>query len=349
MVTLRPFTLFILAFVFSFNAASAAPFSFKLPLEAQTLSNPVIHENLAIYFVMGPSAKGPVPLTLEEAMADNLVKVIETGDVDQLKVQNLSDQEIFIQSGDIVKGGKQDRVLQMSMILPPNSDAIPIDSFCVEQGRWSQREGEEVTQFASSAKALPTRAAKLAMKAPESDAKYGGKHTRQSQVWANVSGIQDKLSHNLETEVKDEKSQSSLQLALENERLKEQSKAYDAAFKTKGEEKAVLGYVVAINGKLSSADIYPSNGLHKKMWEKNLQTIITEAIASEDEYEGEAMPKLSEAQAFLQRGNDKSKATSKEDIVVTGILLETQETEDEYGFVTKREDGDFVHRNILAK
>ena len=74
---------------------------------------------------------------------------------------------MYVQSGDIVKGGKQDRVLMVSMVLPPNSGRLPIESFCVEQGRWQARGREDVSRFASADAALPSREAKLAMKAPK--------------------------------------------------------------------------------------------------------------------------------------------------------------------------------------
>ena len=114
----------------------------------------------------GPSAPGPVPLTLQEALAKGSVRVIETGEVNELKVENTGDEDMFIQSGDIVKGGKQDRVLTMSFVLPPKSGEVGLAAFCVEHGRWSARGGEDVKAFASAAEAMPSREAKLAMRAP---------------------------------------------------------------------------------------------------------------------------------------------------------------------------------------
>ena len=65
----------------------------------------------------GQSTGGPVPLTLQEAMAKGAVRVHETGNVSELAIENLGEQEIFVQSGDIVKGGKQDRALVASLIV----------------------------------------------------------------------------------------------------------------------------------------------------------------------------------------------------------------------------------------
>ena len=121
------------------------------------ISGPHVHENLAIYFVHGTSAGGPVPLTLQEALAKGSVQVIETGRVNELQIENTGGEEVFIQAGDIVKGGKQDRVLTVSFLLPPNSGRVPIASFCVEQGRWSARGKEDQAKFSSASEAMPSR------------------------------------------------------------------------------------------------------------------------------------------------------------------------------------------------
>ena len=82
------------------------------------VTGPFAHENLAVYFVHGASAGGPVPLTLQEALAKGSVQVIETGRVNELQIENTGGEQVFVQAGDIVKGGKQDRVLTVSFLLP---------------------------------------------------------------------------------------------------------------------------------------------------------------------------------------------------------------------------------------
>src|SRR5271167_2411938 len=87
--------------------AAQAPESVpKTVPDTNRTSGPVVHENLAVYFIHGKSAPGKVPLTLEEAMTSDVVKVRETSNVNQLEIENLGDDEVFVQSGDIVKGGK---------------------------------------------------------------------------------------------------------------------------------------------------------------------------------------------------------------------------------------------------
>ncbi len=136
------------------------------------VSGPYTHKNLEIYLVHGEDQAKPKReiLTLEEALERKQAIVHETGNVGQLTVENLSpDADIYVQSGDIVQGGKQDRVLAADLVLSPKSGKVAIASFCVEQGRWGARgagdaQGQSSTlsftlatsTFKSSSNALPS-------------------------------------------------------------------------------------------------------------------------------------------------------------------------------------------------
>jgi hypothetical protein len=270
------------------------------------LSDPVVHGNLAIYFVYGKSRGGPVPLTLQEALANKVIAVREIGHVNELQVENIGDDEIFIQSGDIVKGGQQDRVLGVSMVLPPHSGAIAIDSFCVESGRWSARGGEDARTFSSAAAALPSRTAKLEMagaltKRPDGTDVAGG--ARQQEIWKSVARIQGKLSANLGSSVVAPRSRTSLQLTLENDHLADEQAEYIATLQPSGEQSDdIVGYVFAVNGAINSADIYPSNGLFRKMWPKLLRTSVTEAIG-ERAAENVPAPPTAAVSGFISSAN----------------------------------------------
>jgi hypothetical protein len=333
-----------------------------LRAEEYRVTGPVVHENLAIYLVHGKSAAGPIPLTLDEALGKRAVKVHETGNVNELQIENLGNDEVFVQSGDIVKGGQQDRVLTVSLILPPKSGRIPIASFCVEQGRWSARGKEDVKTFATASAVVPSREAKLAMKAPlpvapaeptggarrgDLRATFTGADTgsRQQQVWAKVRKVQDGLSSNLGVTVNAATSQTSLQLALENEKLKDAQAGYLAALKPAAENDDVVGYIFAVNGKLNSAEIYPSNGLFRKMWPKLLAASITEAIGQKNAG-GEATPSSEAALAFLDAA---AKGQASEKPLTGEARLETRDSDASLYFETRRANRDWVHRSYLAK
>jgi hypothetical protein len=318
-----------------------------------------VSENLAIYFIHGKSSAGPVPLTLQEAMAKDSVRVYETGNVNELAVENRGEEAVFIQAGDIVKGGKQDRSLTVSLVLPAHSERIPITSFCVEPGRWSQRGREDVNQFSSAAAAMPSREAKLAMKAPapgqnaaRGDPASDPSHRpaaetqmRQQRVWDYVASINQELSSNLSRSGGPMPAPSSLQTALEDDKLKTAQQAYIDLLRPAGEKDPdIIGFVFAVNGRVNSGDAYSSNALFRKMWPKLLSASATVAIANRGA--GAAAPSAEAVRVFVNAAEG-GKASVTD--LTQHARLETRETEGALYFATAWADGRWVHRNYLAK
>ena len=366
-------------FTLAAMAVTAAAFGLGTdarPVQASTplkLSGPFAHDNLTVYFIHAESAPGAVPLTLAEALTKGRVKVVETGSVNNLEIENTGDTDVFIQAGDIVKGGQQDRVLMMSMILPGKSGKVSIGSFCVEQGRWSKRGQEDVKNFASAAEALPSRKAKLAMNEPAKVAAApppqtagqpnrqalggrGGDDTgkRQTEVWSAVSDVQAKLSARVGAPVAAAQSASSLQLSLENERVRASRTAYVTSLTDKAAADDIVGYVFAVNGQINSADQYPSNGLFKKMWPKQLAAAATEALgevrrtvsATADTTTPAPTVAMPDVSAFLSAAES---GAAEERTLGTLTRQQRRDTEKSLYVEARKADGTWVHRNYLAK
>jgi hypothetical protein len=303
------------------------------------LSGPYVHANLTIFLVHGKNLIEGNFLTLQEALEQKKVVVYETKEVNELAIQNLSNQDVYVQSGDIVKGGQQDRMISIDFIVPPRSGRLPIAAFCVEQHRWSRRGNESVAGFTSSVDVVATKDIKLAAK----------KSNSQSGVWENVTVAQKKLSENVGTTVNSTVSESSLQLAVENSKVQETSAAYIKALSgiVQGQSD-VIGYVFAINGQVNSADVYASNRLFKKLWPKLLKSNAVEAIA-ELQQDQEFEPATAEhAKAFLAESED-GKISEKD--VTKRVKLVTRENEQHIFFETrdrKLKDA-WVHRNYIKK
>src|SRR6266480_327567 len=198
------------------------------------LEGPFTQGNLTVFLIHGKDRiKGQTFITLQEALVQRKVIVRETRSVNELSIENISGEEVYVQSGDIVKGGQQDRMLGVDLILPPRSGKIPIAAFCVENGRWSQRGSEQVTVFNSSSNAVASREIKLAAKAKGS----------QGDVWREVSVAQDKLSANVGTRVNGDASPTSFQLALENKDVQANADGYIKALANIVDGKPdVIGY-----------------------------------------------------------------------------------------------------------
>ena len=236
------------------------------------ISGPYTHENLGIFLLHGSdSFDGARFIPLDAALEQKCVVVHETGNVGQLEVENLSELlDLYIQAGDVVKGGRQDRTLGVDFVLPAKSGRMPVPSFCVESGRWHRRAGEEVGVFASSKSSLANKKLRMAAKLSRS----------QSEVWDKVAEAQQDLSSSLKKPVHSRASPSSYQLSVEDQDLQKRAQAYrEALGKVLQGKPDVVGYAFVINGDFNTADIYGSAVLFQKLWSKLLDAAILEAFA----------------------------------------------------------------------
>jgi len=305
------------------------------------ISSPYTHKNLSIFLIHGKDeTKKTNTMTLQEAMERKLFLVYETSNVNELEVENLSKtQDVFIQSGDIVKGGKQDRVLAVSIIIPARSGRVKIDAFCVESGRWQKRGNEEAGKFTSSNDRIVTKELKIAANATRS----------QQEVWDKVSDAQARLSKNVGGSVAAPASSSSLQLSLENRQVVATVDEYvrKLADITAGKPD-VIGYAFAVNGKINSADVYVSNALFKKLWMKMLKAAATEAVA---ESRSVRLAEPVKADAVRDLIDDAEKAGARERAIGSGSgRLVTREDKDNVMIEARDEKSKaIVHRSYVKK
>jgi hypothetical protein len=304
------------------------------------ITGPYTHKNLTVFLIHGQDRiKGKTFLTLQEALVHKKIVVYETKEVNELAIENRSNEEVYVQSGEIVKGGQQDRMLGVDLIVPPHSGKIPIAAFCVESGRWTKRGTEQATVFGSSSDSAATKEIRLAAKRSNS----------QGEVWKNVAVAQDKLSENVGTRVNSTASESSLQLAVENPRVRETADNYLKALgKIVDNQTDVIGYVFAINGQVNSADVYASSALFKKLWPKLLKASAIEAIADFRKDEKFEPVTKDNVRSFLSE-SEPAKPAEKD--VTSRIKLVTRESDDSVLLETR--DGaakdEWVHRNYIKK
>ncbi|WP_315820275.1 ARPP-1 family domain-containing protein [Paraflavitalea speifideaquila] len=92
-----------------------------------------------------PQQQGRPIISLSQALKLGYVKISERGsasteNVHYLRINNSSDTAVFIASGEIITGGRQDRMVTRDTVLAPNGRDQYIDVMCVEEGRWSDKE-----------------------------------------------------------------------------------------------------------------------------------------------------------------------------------------------------------------
>ena len=297
-------------------------------------SKPYQHKNLTVYFLKSPKAdKEKKYVTLSLAIEKKWLTVHETGTVNQLSVENTSDKTVFIQSGDIVRGGKQDRVLSVDLVVPPKSGKIAIDSFCVERGRWETRKGESVTAFNASNKKAFGKGLRNS---------YRSRYKNQQVVWDNVEANQQDFNSNLSINVKDAKSASSLQLSLENKKLQETAAEYIRVMKTAlSENTESCGFAFLVNGKFSNAEIFYNIPLFQDNAEALLEAAANEAITLLNEKVEKEDSDWMETFFNHETGKTEVKEKSK--------MKYVQNDFKDYYTIDNKFEGETLHRSIDVK
>jgi hypothetical protein len=309
---------------------------------AYTISGPFTHDNLTIFLLHGKDTLSGKPLlTLQEALEQKKAVVHETGQVNELSVENVSaDVEVYVQPGDIVKGGRQDRLIVYDLILPPKSGKVPVASFCVEAGRWQKRGGEAADRFGSSGNVANSKDLKVA-------AQSGMRS--QNQVWDKVREAQQKLSRNAGQAVENKDSPTSLQLTLEDKKLLEEVDKYVKELSKAVEgKKDVIGYAVAINGKVEAADVFGSNALFLKLWPKLINGSATEALAEKQKDKKFDVPTADAVKAFLA-GAVKGKKSETE---VSKRVKQVCQEDEKNLYLEARDSANkdaLIHRSFLKK
>jgi hypothetical protein len=312
------------------------------PAAEYTFSGPFTHDNLTIFLVHGKDTLSGKPLlTLEEALEQKKAIVHETQQVNQLTVENVSaDIEVYVQAGDIVKGGKQDRLIAHDLIVPPKSGKQPVASFCVEHGRWTQRGAETAGAFDSSSNVANSKDLKVASQS---------NMRSQNKVWEKVNEAQQKLGRNVGKIVVNQQSPTSLQLTLEDKKLLEELDKYIKELsKVPDGKKDVIGYAVAINGKVEECDVYGSNSLFMKLWPKLINGSATEALAEKQKDKRFDVPTVEAVKTFLAeavKGKKSEKELSKR---VKQMCCEDEKNL----FLEARDSGNkdgIIHRSYLKK
>ncbi len=312
-----------------------------------SISDTVTYRNLQIFLVRGDTQlEHRHYATLSEALVRRQVVVKETGNVQELSIENRSKKvPVFLNAGDIVKGGRQDRTVRDDLILPPLSGQVPLAAFCVEHGRWTKRGAEDAAAFSANDKVLSSRQLKMA-------ARYG---QSQNDVWSGVAEQQSKLNENVSrlagkhVEIRSPASASSLQLTLENKDLDAVKKQYlDRLSPMLDGKTDVIGFVYVINGEINSAEVYNNKTLFRALWPKLLDSAVTEAIT---EYRTDRHFQPAQA-ADLRAFFETSLSGSVRERQVSGTtLVKTYTTPTTVLFETLDVDADglWLHKSFINK
>jgi len=299
----------------------------RVPAKPETewrLLEPIGYENLTVFPVVASSGYDTrMFMTLEEGLSRGDVVVREQGaetmvryrggvrrgatenysgpSVNQLVLINRSNRPLLLLAGELVSGGKQDRIIAKDRIVAPRSDPLPLDVFCVEHGRWSA--GSQFSETKTIVHPSVREQAALTQ--------------RQSDVWASVVGgtaaqgsaaptAAPRVSaEDLAETVQSEAPTESYAMIYGSRRV---APSVDGMVdelerrfrrKTAGlEGERVVGVVVAYGGEVAWSDIFASGDLFDRYWSKLLRSYAVEAVARPTLREKAS---ADDAQEFLRR------------------------------------------------
>jgi hypothetical protein len=277
------------------------------------------------YKVLAPIRHGN--LTVFPVVAQ---KSHETGDfLTRLVLVNNSKRPLLLLAGEIVTGGKQDRVIGKDRIVPAESDPIDLSVFCVEPGRW----------VGTSAQFGVGNVDKLAPMAAPAVRSKAMADKDQEKVWAEVRKAQNETLNVMAAapgpppppaEAAELRSTSSYARVMDNKAVRKQvdsiavpiENSYRGLMKQLRDQNAV-GVVVAVNGEIIWADIFASTDLLQKYWPKLVRSYASEAIVtrarSKDVDE-------KSAQAFLENMEGKREVVESE----PGLYRHTEITGEDF-------------------
>lgn len=290
-------------------------------LSAWRIGMPVSHDRLTIYPVLSDeSADTSDLITLDEGLHAGTVTITELGadgsrtivhrerpsdgaEVNKLALTNNSGKMLILIAGEMLIGGKQDRIVGHDCIVPSTGKPLPLDVFCVEHGRWSDGAafgpsrgvsggGSTVAAGISGHGTAPPAPPPppMAMAPPSIREKAEAKKS-QHEVWNSVAKAVTVSGARSST--------GDLKSAYNDEKMNDRIETFDHALKSKLSAKNVVGVVVVVGGRITTADVFASSSLFHAYWSKMLKSYAAEAIGTQRSEKVEA--NTSDAENFLSR------------------------------------------------
>jgi hypothetical protein len=264
----------------------------KTLLEKAKLADPITVESLTLTPLIAAEADTPVVddlLTLDETMPKGQVKIVEfnEGDVNNLTFSNKSDHPVFLLAGEVIIGGKQDRIIGQNTVIPAKkTQQVPV--FCVEHGRWTGETKEFATAKALAHGRLRTQAT------------FEG----QQAVWNEVAAknVARKTTSGTDTYRAVAQQQASGS-------MNDWEKKIDSSLEklSADDAKHLVGFAVSVNGKVATIDLFQSPALFKKLEGKLVRSYITEAVDTKTDKAAKA-PVAADIKSFA---DDAEKAKSE--------------------------------------
>jgi hypothetical protein len=303
---------------------------------AYHIRGPFTHQDLAVFLLCSDRQDGHDFLTLDEGLKEGLVTITEQERerVGALWIDNQSDRPLYLQEGERLIGGKQDRTIISSLVIPPGSGKTSVPTFCVEHSRWV--EGNRGRNFGFSVNPA------LAPKGVRGAAKVEGS---QDRVWGCVAAQKVSAHKTLQCP----NTNSSVNEMLDAPQVQTISEEYATALGRaldRAENSDAVGMAIVFNGRIEEVNLYPNRALFRKLFPRLIRAYAVQAALLKDQAKGGgAMTDTAVAQ-FLQARGARSQ---KKNALDAHNDVEVNELGDSRFQCTTRYNGQSIHWQLLAK
>ena len=222
------------------------------------------YKNLAVYPLVSEYAVSLDYLTLDEAMSQDTIDVVEIvkgGSVPELKVINKSGKMILILDGEELVGAKQNRIVNTTILVAANATTV-IPVSCVEQGRWAYTSGKFASEKRIMSPAIRSVKAKDVSLSLSQDLGY---QSDQSAIWHEIS--QKALRRDAVTD--------SMEMAAIYRKETPAINEYVEKFELVDHQ---IGAVFLINGKVVGMDCFGKAETFSKTYKKLTESYALDAI-----------------------------------------------------------------------
>jgi hypothetical protein len=247
-------------------AATATPAG--LTIGDYELGKPIMAGNATVIPVMykdTPQQKGD-EITLSEAKKLGLVEIIEIPgqeEVNKLRVHNKSDRPLLLIGGELLLGGKQDRIIVHDVIIPPGLTQ-DVDVDCVEHGRW---EGQ-TKHFDYSSKIVP------------SEIRDAAAWEGQDKVWDSVGTVNMASGGVAVSPGRDTTIQVALNSPEVEKRIKEELPKVSKELESNSK---AIGFIYVLNGEIRSMDLFGNPKTFQAMRESLIHSLLAQAAITKGE------------------------------------------------------------------
>lgn len=213
------------------------------------------HGPLRVFWLHGGAAAALAVATLEEARSrgDLVIAERDQATVPELILENRGKSYVLLLAGEILLGGKQNRVLTEDILLPPLSGPRTVGVYCVEQGRWSGRMQEFESRGSFAAPGLRSKVMERA---------------DQGRVWAEVNKYARSAGAPSPTQ--------SYQEIYERREVRDYLEDVARGLAHRAPPRA-LGAAVFVARNLAGVDLFFDPGLFAREWPKLLRAQALEA------------------------------------------------------------------------